>query len=254
VALKSKKKMPQVIGVVTLLVFSGFASFLTHLRSYSIWSSLPLISFVQFPWRFLGLTIFFLSFAIGGLAMVDIRLKKPLFLLVILLTVVINLGYFRPQYVFLEETDSEKLSGESFVIQQKSAILDYLPKTAPMAPKELASENPEIISGKGQAYNFTKRSNSFFFDTEIYQDAVIQIPVMYFPGWKVISEGVVIDSNPSGDYGVITITVPEGKHIIQGRFVNTPVRNIGNLVTILSAVIMFSGVVLKANNKKLLWM
>ncbi len=245
--------------ITSLLVF-GLSSlalltaFLTHSRSTPIWQLFPIMAFIQFPWRFLGLVIFSLSFAGGALARKENILRIPIALFVIVLTIILNFTYFEPWNRSYEVTDEEKLSGVAFELQQKSAILDYLPKTAPIAPKEKAPDNPVIVSGEGRAYNFSKRSNSFFFDAEIYQKASLQIPVMYYPGWKVISEGEVIPSEPTGGYGVITIDLPEGKHIIRGRFQNTPVRSIGNTITILSAVILFSGALLTANKKKFAWL
>ena len=77
---------------------------------------------------------------------------------------------------------------------------------------------------------------------------------MYFPGWKVIAEGEIIESKPTGDYGVITVNLPEGRHMVKGRFENTLVRNIGNALTLITVLILFGGAILKHNKKKLLWL
>lgn len=252
--LRKRKRLELPLLLFGLLGAAGFTAYLTHLRSIPIWKAIPIMSIVQFPWRFLGLTIFFLSFALGAFAKGVFRFSKVFSYLIIVFAITLNVGYFKPEYNFPEETDDKKLSGESFLIQQKSAILDYLPKTTPDAPKEPAPNNPVIVSGDGRAYNFSKRSNSFFFDAEIYQDAQLQIPVMHFPGWKVVSGGNVIPSGPMGDYGLITISLPQGKHIIQGRFENTPVRSLGNAMTVTSALVIFGGFLLKANKRKFLWL
>ena len=246
-----EKFWPVVLG---LLALAGFTAFLTHERSTQIWLSLPFMDFIQFPWRFLGLVMFGLAFVGGALALIDFKFKKSAVVIVIILTIILNVNFFRPQYLFPDLKDGEKLSGISFEIQQKSAILDYLPKTAPIAPRELAPENPWIVSGEGRAYNFTKRSNRFFFDAEIIENSSVQIPVMYFPGWRVIVDGFLVDSKPTGDYGVITISLPKGKHMVQGRFVNTPVRTLGNTLSVISALFIFAGYMIKTHKKKFLWL
>lgn len=250
---RKKENRINALIVGGLLILAGLSAFLTHSRSTIFWQAIPIMAFVQFPWRFLGLTIFFLSFAGGVLVKSGVKLKKVFAGVIIIFTIALNFSYFEPWNRSYEVRDDEKLSGVAFELQQKSAILDYLPNTAPMAPKEKAPKNPIIVSGEGIAYNFSKRSNSFFFDAEIFQDAEVRIPVMHFPGWIVISNGMILESKPTGDYGVITITLPEGKHIIQGRFVNTPVRSVGNTTTVLAASIIFVGFIVKANNKKFLW-
>lgn len=248
---KKKTKLLSLI-LVGLLGLSLSSAFLTHSRSTPIWLKIPIMAFIQFPWRFLGLTIFALSFAGGALAYQSkfkYKFKNFFVAVIILVIIVFNYKYFEPWNRSYKVTDEEKLSGVAFELQQKSAILDYLPKTAPIAPKEDAPDTPVVVAGEGKTLNYTKRSNSFFFDAEIYQDAQIQIPVMYFPGWVVISRGKTIPSKPTGDYGVITISLPEGKHVIQGRFQNTPVRSIGNAVTVLSLLTIFGGYLLKENKQ-----
>lgn len=249
--LRQKSKKALGLLVLMMLAFAFFAMFMTHSRSTFIWIHLPVLAIIQFPWRFLGLTIFLLSFASGILA--KIKYEKIIVVVIIMLAIGLNIGFFKPQYFFTNETDQTKLSGEEFIIQQKSAILDYLPITAPVAPKEEAFSAPIVASGSGTVQNYSKRTNSFFFDLNLFTPAVIEVPVMYFPGWTVINGGKVILSYPSGNYGVITFRLPQGQYIIQGRFVSTWPRVIGNTLTILSAVLLFTGLALELNHKKFIW-
>lgn len=249
--LKNKSKRSLGILVLGLLVFAGICAFLTHERSIKIWMAIPILAIIQFPWRFLGLVIFLLSFASG--ALVAGKYRKYISIFLILLSISLNFNFFKPQYFFLQETDQTKLSGEEFIIQQKSAILDYLPLTAPIAPKERAFAQALVATGSGEIQNYSKRSNSFFFDADIFAPAEVQVPVMYFPGWKVINGAHEIPSYPSGKYGVITFKLPRGKYIIQGRFTSTMPRSMGNALTILSLSLLFTGLILEINHKKFLW-
>lgn len=249
--LKDKKKRTSGIMVLSVLALSAFSIFMTHPRSTFIWTHISTLAIVQFPWRFLGISIFLLSFAAGILA--KIKFAKYLVPAIIILSIGLNFNFFKPQYFFLNETDQTKLSGEEFIIQQKSAILDYLPVTASIAPKEEAFLNPVVASGSGTIKNYSKRSNSFFFDADIYTDSEIKVPVMYFPGWKIINGGKEIPSYPSGDYGVVTFKVPQGQYIIQGRFVSTPPRALGNAISVISFVFLLTGLALEINGKKFFW-
>lgn len=235
-----------------LLFFSGLTSFLTHLRSNFIWLNVGLLSYVQFPWRFLGLTIFFLSLAGGALAKIGFGFGKLIIVLLIPLTIILNARYFKPQYYWWWASDEEKLSGEAFVIQQKAAILDYLPNWVKVAPKEPASTSPRIIKGNGIISNFSKRSNNFFFDAEIFEESEISIPIIYYPGWKVIKEGKVMESQPSGDYGLITVNLPRGKQMISGRFEDEGVRSLSNFISLVSVMLILGGVVVKSQKGRFL--
>jgi hypothetical protein len=209
------------------------------------------LSYVQFPWRFLGPGVFFLSFISGTVAKTNKVTRSVIIPVIVLLAVLVNFRYFRPEHFFKEETDQKKLSGESFIIQQKSAILDYLPETSPIAPKELAFEKPIVVEGDGFVSNYSKRSNSFFFDVELYSDSKISIPIIYYPGWIVIVGNTQIHAFPDGNYGAIALNLPEGKHIVQGRFTNTKTRSIANAITVITFCVMFIVYFLKINEKEI---
>lgn len=236
---KESKRYVLPIGIVGL----GFLSALmTHSKSVPLWTAFPLLSFVQFPWRFLGPVIFFFSLAGGYLFTYKFRFRYLTIFFLTLLVIILNVGYFVAYNRSYTYSDKEKLSGLAFELQQKSAILDYLPKTAGVAPKEKAFEIPRVKEGEGWASNFSKRSNSYFFDAEVYSDtAKFEVPVMYFPGWIVTSGGKIIESQPNGYYGLVSFSLPRGKHIIQGRFENTPVRAYSNALTLVSWGLLLLG-------------
>jgi hypothetical protein len=150
--LKNKNKQLGFL-ILGLVVLGLAAAFLAHPRSTPIWANITILQFVQFPWRFLGLVIFMFSFAAGAIALFDKWLaSSTLTATIILATLVLNFSYFKPGMYFWEDTDETKLSGEQFIIQQKSAILDYLPKTSKRAPESKAPDKPwlEIVLPPGK--------------------------------------------------------------------------------------------------------
>jgi len=220
------------------------SSFLTHSKSLFVWENLPLISFVQFPWRFLGLVIFFLSFAGGSLAVPNVFLRKGVIAVLIVLTIGLNLAYFTPRNFSREIRDGDKLTGVGWELQQKAAILDYLPKTAEVAPPAEAASQPKVISGIGDISSFTKQTNRFSFDADIYSHALVVVPVMYFPNWVVIVNNKEVPVEINGAHGVIAVNLPAGKHIVRGRFTDTPIRSFANWITVLSFAILIGGLVI----------
>ena len=103
------------------------------------------------------------------------------------------------------------MSGEQYYIQQKSAVSDYLPKTAKEAPIELAPDKPHVVSGIAEIPNFTKTASTFFFDANVSEKAEINIPIIYFPDWEVYTlegQGVPVKASPGGNLGTIHIILP----------------------------------------------
>jgi uncharacterized membrane protein len=105
--------------------------FMTHNKSTFIWEKIGILSYVQFPWRFLAVSIFSASL-LGGycISVFKRRYVNILAALIVVLTVVLNWNYFRPKEFDLNVTDATKLSGESWLLQQSGSVTDYLPITA----------------------------------------------------------------------------------------------------------------------------
>jgi hypothetical protein len=87
---------------------------------------------------------------------------------------------------------------------------------------------------------------------EVAKDSLIRIPLFDFPGMEVKIDGKVTPHinndcrNEKFCQGLITFTVPKGEHNIEIRLRNTPVRSVGNILTLISfGVIIYLGLKLK---------
>ncbi|EKD94546.1 MAG: hypothetical protein ACD_26C00034G0081 [uncultured bacterium] len=230
------KKIERKAKYLVLAIFTTFlmSAFMTHNKSTFIWEKINILTFFQFPWRFLSLSIF-TSSILGGftITLFGEKYRSYVATFMILLTVVLNWNYFKPRE-FYNITEEEKLSGELWESQRKGAILDYLPKTA-LEPREGAPTMPEIITGIADITNFVNKSDSFKFNVKVTKESQIDIPVYYFPNWKVTVNGKKHDSNHNNLLGRISINLPIGEYKIEGKFRNTLLRNVSNMLSLLSA-------------------
>jgi len=229
--IKKEKKL-LVAGITGVFLLSIF---MTHNKSAFIWERISILTFFQFPWRFLSLSIFTASI-LGGFVISVFREKWQILLsvLIITLSVLLNWSYFKPRE-FYNITDSEKLSGELWEQQRRGAILDYLPKTA-LEPRESAPTIPLIISGEADISNFINNSNSWKFNANVLEDSQIDIPTYYFPNWVVTVNDKAYPSNYDNLLGRISINLDKGSYEVQGRFKNSPLRTIANVLSLLSVV------------------
>jgi len=246
--LKDKKNRGKGILLGCLLGLFLLVTFLTHPRSFLIWEAIAPMAFIQFPWRFLGLSMFFLAFSCGALAY-NPRANRILLPAVIILVVALNANYFIPVHFSSKVRDSEKLTGLAFELQQKSAILDYLPKTAKAAPPSLAFESPRTVSGNGDFFGFSKGSDRFSFEAQIYGKAMVEIPVTYFPGWILLVDGKKVPIALHETYGFIMVDLGDGRHIVRGRFTNTPIRTFANVLSALSLLGLLGATLIWENKK-----
>jgi uncharacterized membrane protein YfhO len=58
----------------------------------------------------------------------------------------------------------------------------------------------------------------------------------YFPGWEYRINGAVVQ--PSIVHGLPGVIVSEGTSTLEARFINTPVRVLGNIISLLSVVLL----------------
>ncbi len=232
------------LGVLFLMAgFWLFSVFMTHAKSLPIWQVFPLLSFVQFPWRILGISMFAASFLSGSL--IDLakpKLKIPLAILLLGLVIGLNIGYFRPEEVYPQENDQYFLTGENWRQQSMGALLDYLPKEVEEIPQELAPSSPWTLAGNARITEFSKRSDFWRFTIEVAgnKPAVVLVPVFNFPNWEVLIDQEKTAISYDNPKGLIGITVPPGGHTVVGWFRNTPLRSAANLITLFS----FGGLIL----------
>lgn len=221
---------------ILMIGFFVWGVFMTHNKSTLIWQSLTIIQYAQFPWRFLGVVIFSASI-LGGLLMVFVKnqWKLSIGLMIIALTVIFNVNYFKPISFYADATDQKKLSGDSWEFQRKASILDYLPKGAqePLGP---APSAPEIRTGKAGINGFINKSNSFQFKVDVLYKANVEVPIFDFPNWHLKVNGVDFNHSHNNPSGRIRLDLDPGNYLIEGRFTDTPIRTFSNIITLLSLV------------------
>ncbi|MEK7168650.1 MAG: hypothetical protein AAB778_01430 [Patescibacteria group bacterium] len=220
---KNKKYILFPISCFLLFLFSIF---MTHNKSTFIWESFSILTFFQFPWRFLSLSILSASI-LGGFVIFALKEKFQLYAatFLILITIILNWSYFKPGE-FFNITEKQKISGELWEQQRRGAVLDYLPKTA-LEPRE----------GASKLDNFNNRSNKFLLNVNVDTETQIEIPVYYFPNWEVTIDGIKKEVTHDNILGRISVKVPIGQHEIVGKFKNTPIRTVANTISLLSLVI-----------------
>jgi len=236
--------------LIALAVFI-FSAFMTHIRSAFVWEAIPILRFTQFPWRFLSLTVFSASILAAFFIQNFVKdFQKYLALGLITLTVFLNWGFFKPEHFYYDISDSQKLSGKLWETQQKAAILDYLPKGA-IQPREGAPYGPILRSGDAVFESFKLNSNSFEFKTRVAIPSDIEVPVFDFPGWKVTVNDSEFKHSNQNSLGRISVHLESGEYLISGKFTNTPVRTLANLLTLFSAIVLIYFIVYGKRHQKI---
>lgn len=189
-----KKKIKENKEFIFLLALGWLYLFMTHNKSAFIWEQFSFMKYIQFPWRFLSISLFSFSLASGVVAKLFGRGKLLIISLLIVVTVGLNFSFFKED-IWYNYADSDLTSGELWTLQRTASIGDFWPLFGHKIPDKPAS---------GEFIN-------------------------YFPGWKIKEGDKYIDAIPD-DNGLIPYK--------DSKFTNTPIRTIGNLIS-LSGLVLF---------------
>jgi hypothetical protein len=161
-------------------------------------------------------------------------LSKRMRLLMLLLfswVLSIGLGAF---YVFpmIIESDQVKLNAING---------EFLPISVRSIPDRDPIEEITILAGEAQIFGFEEHSASFRFGVDNGDHSIIRLAVPYFPNWEIKANGVPIKNYyDNNSLGLTTLIFGEGRFVVEGRLMDTPVREISNIVSLVSlAVLLF---------------
>lgn len=239
---RRRKFTKQILAVIFFLAVGWFAAFLTHNKSIFVWQLFSPLEFVQFPWRFLTLVILSFSFVVGYAFVYLPKIVRALLALVmILLAVSYSWNYFVPESGQLRPlTDEVKFSGLPWDRQQTAGIYDYLPveaKTAPTAPR---SNLVDFINGTGTVVDISEGTNWASFVVNANEDSLVRINQYNFPEWQVLVNGSEVEEfvPEDEDWGRMYIQIPRGTHEVTIELLDTPVRVVGNAVSVFSWLLL----------------
>lgn len=189
-----------------LLVLTGGLLFLSHFKSDFVWTLLPPLAYVQFPWRFIVWAGLPLVMAISLLlSLYPRKFSSPTIILVAVVLIIYAYPFFFPRG-YDHYTDADYLTGAELKEQQTKSLFDYLPVTVKQVPEKHAG------------------------------DSDFPLPVFYFPGWTASVGGVPVKIGPDPIFGLIT---PEASVTgeLKLTWVETPFRAMMDYLSVLTLVI-----------------
>lgn len=237
---KSYKQISNIILLFSLLTLG--AIFMIHPRSLFFWKLIEPLKYIQFPWRFLELVIFYVSLIAGSIVIFTAKFKwgKVLAAFLIALVVGVNFYYFRPGK-FFQITDSDLIKGgQRWESGVHRAIFDFLPIYAEAPPAKSALVPYKILTGELEINNFKKGTNWIYFKADVKRHSIIRLSQYYFPDWRIFIDGKPAIIDYKNSLGLMTLILGEGPHTVEARLYDTASRTLGNLLTIMGATLYLS--------------
>lgn len=248
-----KEKIKSLVIIITGFCLTG-VMFLMISQSNLIWK-IPYMDYFQYPWRFLLAASFFSSFLAGSVvyAISKINLKKyNLFFLLVYVSIIISpiilySKLFVPQN-YLTKSSEEYTNKHSLNWTTSKISDEYLPISfkTPESPEEIIQE--KIIGENIEVYNLEIKTNKISAKINSNNENQIIVHIPYFPSWKYYVNGENVESLES-ETGVL-IKVPKGESELVGKFEETRVQKLSNILTLSGILILVAGIIYAKRKQK----
>ncbi|MFO7918135.1 MAG: 6-pyruvoyl-tetrahydropterin synthase-related protein [Anaerolineae bacterium] len=202
-----------------------------------VWDHVPLLPFVQFPWRLLSIQAFAIALLASQLP--DLLKGPPSMVLGILLAslaTVAALAGLRvdylplsendvtPQHLMLYETYSGNIGG--------TVRHEYLPRE--MVPRPFTSAvqlnggrkpPPLVLEGELKGAGLLERHpHREVWEVDVAERALLAFHTAYYPGWEATVDGVPQGVESLAGLGLVGLRLSSGSHRVLLHFEPTPVR------------------------------
>lgn len=226
---------------ITVLYFIFlFFIFLFLITPFSkfIWNTLPLVFYVQFPWRLLSVLILISSFLAGFLVSKDIIKNKKLIPLISALLMLVSIG-FSINYIKApfhhKRDDNYYLTRDNFIHGTNSPgnVFNTKNFNASLLPAEKRLESKDV-----QIKSVSSNVNRERAIVSGEKEGVVEVNIAYFPDWTAKINGSEIDVVETKN-GTFEVKVPPGENQLEIVLKSTKLQTVSLIISVLSAFMLF---------------
>ena len=224
-----------------------------------LWRSIPLLPFLQFPWRLLGASVAMLAI-LAGVATDTLLTRKWLspglrlwvapVLVGLTLLVALPLSQVRQWDAFggTEPADGLQLELAGRWLGTTSTA-DFVPATVEMVPREtpqvlgdfweggiIERLNRETIPDTATVDSEIVTPLHFRYTVDTQDFLLLRLFLFAFPGWETRVDGELVAYELGTPEGFINVPVEAGQHVVDVRFGTTLPRQIGWLIALVALV------------------
>jgi hypothetical protein len=252
--------------VIAILFFAialfALAVFFALPPSSFFYRMIPVLKYVQFPWRFLIFVSFAASVAAISLETLAKNLGKRIPAIIITSAIFIfafYIYYAIPKFSYFRVDKGAFYSGRSFQVKKQlsnpqvarniwqidplnymlasgmscTSGDDYLPRTVLDKPRS-EPERPLLWMGQGQPEISYSSSNpiDLLVRMKNLESGNLEVMRFAFPGWQAIVDGKLVKTGIHHSTGTILIPLSAGSHEIRIYFAATPLRTVSTWISI----------------------
>jgi uncharacterized membrane protein len=226
-----------------LLLVAAAATLMMLKPTAILWNLLPKLRFVQFPWRWMS--ILAVAFAWFVAAAISRSRQRWLWVgaMVILLSAT---GTFFVHNTWWDSDDVPSLQFGMTHDQGFEGTDEYdpvgddhfnLPIKAPPRATIVAAADGSPIPKAAKVLVERWTAEQRVIRVETPEAVRLALRLLNYPAWRIELNNTIVSAQPPTDTNQMIISVPAGQSVVCVRFLRTPDRTVGLLVSLLSALI-----------------
>lgn len=210
-----------------------------------VWTKVPVLGVIDFPWRLLGVTTVAASMVAAQLVQSWRWAGKLLAPLLIILVMVANRNHTRINLPYTFDEEGVKADDGTTTFAN-----EFRPVWREGNEHNSLGARVVVLAEKEKLRMVESRSNLIVFTTEFEEPQTVYVNSLYFPGWRAqeregerwreleLGESWKLVEEPWGGHsyqevsGTTQIKVPSGEQKYRLVFGETPVRMTGDLITL----------------------
>jgi hypothetical protein len=217
------------VAMCSLLFLFGISRFL--------WENIPFFEYIQFPARWLHLTVFSLGFLSSVVffvfdTMYKTKRGRSLYIVVLFLICLL----LDSKFIF-----SAPIVKEQKLMPVKAANLNFEHAPRWVNMDKISRDNPDkrvALSGKGEIEIVVWKSAERILKIRAHEPLDVWLKTFNFPGWKAYLDKNPTDIKTEKDHGAMLIAVPKGRHMLVVSFEDTPVRYYSKIISCISLFVL----------------
>ncbi len=212
------------------------ACLLTLPASRWLWDHLPLLPYVQFPWRLLAPATVAMALLVASLAayLPHLAARRAALGGALALLVLANVGHARPQ----RHHDVDLAAWTPGALARRGVAAttsrEFEPRWATEPPAH-GRPAARVVAGRAEVVAVERTPERWTVEVRARSPAEIELALFYFPGWTVSRGGEPVAVEVAAGSGVVRFRAPPGEHRFEVRFAATPGRRLGTALSLLAA-------------------
>jgi len=230
---------------IVLAGLTAVSLYMTLEKSLWLWTNVSFLSFIQFPWRWLGPAALWLALLVGMMpALIPNKIwRYAATVVLVVISVATTWQYFVPEQ-FLDSASALYYDDPIRVQTEMSGILpDYIPHQMPgviaeqplprsnLVVSPAPTETPEAITV------LVDRTHQKLLQTTFAEPTVMELYMADFPGWRVEVDGQPAEKLQT-ESGTIAVAVPAESHTVGVVWGSTPVRQLADSISVVAVLVI----------------